>query len=77
MAMMIIRGMSINTGPILQSCNPMDGIGLFWGHILEPAVFGEFKNDRRNSVGTLRQKETKRRQTESIDIIDIMGLIDR
>ena len=24
-----------------------------------------FKNDRRNSGGTLRQKETKRRQTES------------
>ena len=33
-------------------------------YILLLYIFG-VKNDRRNSGGTLRQKETKRRQTES------------
>ena len=43
----------------------------------------KIKNDRRNSGGTLRQKETKRRQTESyidiiyiIDIMDLIGIMD-
>ena len=31
----------------------------------EPLHTGAYKNDRKNSGGTLRQKETKRRQTES------------